>query len=92
MAASDYKLHTLHLAEEWADLLTQLEMPKVQLPRVNPTRPSCHKQHGKPSAWWDRSCPPPTVFSAEVVAIVEELDAKMFEEWGYERREAPFEL
>ena len=49
MRASDYKLHTLHLAEEWADLLTQLEMPKVQLPRVNPTRPSCHKQHGNPS-------------------------------------------
>ena len=68
-------------------------MPLVQLPHTNPTGSGCgrrlssaapHRQLG--------GCPPPTTFTDEILGIIEELDAEMFDVWGYARRQAPFEM
>jgi hypothetical protein len=37
-------------------------------------------------------CPPPIIFTREITAIIEEIDAAMFDEYNYTRRAPPFEL
>jgi hypothetical protein len=76
----DYLLHTETLASDWLHLLRRLEMPLVALPHHNPTNTASSNP------------PPPTVFTAEVLQIINTLEANVFEEFGYERRSDQFEL
>ena len=64
---------------QWYQLLLTLELPLVALPHSNPT-----KLYMRP--------PPPTVFTQEIEEIVSRLESEVFDEFGYARREAPFEL
>ena len=76
----DYLLHTETLTHDWLHLLRQLEMPLVALPHHNPTNTT------------SRNPPPPTIFTTEVLAIINRLEASVFDEFGYERRTDEFEL
>lgn len=64
---------------QWYRMLSTLELPLVALPHSNPT-----KLYMRP--------PPPTIFTWEVVEIIDRLESSVFDEFGYVRREAPFEL
>lgn len=84
----DYVLRTERLIADWLDLLTTLQLPLYELPHSNPTVDR--------DTWPSAAAVPPdrAVFDAEVLEIIHELDAPMFDVWGYARRtaEAPFEL
>jgi len=75
----DYLLRTETLETDWYRMLSTLELPLVALPHSNPT-----KLYMRP--------PPPTIFTWEVVEIIDRLESSVFDEFGYVRREAPFEL
>ena len=76
----DFLLHTERLVDDWLSLLSALEMPLVRLPRINPTRT-------------DARAVPPTVFTAEIVQIIDDLEGTMFTEFGYRRRaDVPFAI
>mgnify|MGYP006144102083 FL=1 len=77
--SADYYLHTESLLDDWLHLLSNLSLPLVGLPRVNPTAINGQV--------------PRTIFTKEVVDIIHRLDANMFSEFGYKKRtDAPFEL
>lgn len=78
---ADHHLRTERLQDDWLDLLRQLHLPLVGLPRVNPTVASEEREL------------PPVVFTQEAVDIIHRLDANMFAEFGYRQRtDTPFEL
>jgi len=81
--AYDHVLHTESLGDDWIRLVEALALPRRPLPWANPT------SNNQPVG---RGPPPPTVFTSRVVEIINELEANMFDEFGYEHRQAPFEL
>lgn len=79
----DYILHTERLSSDWLHLLRSLRLPLVGLRRMNPTLKE-DPNNGPP---------PPTLFSKEVVQIIDKIDANMFNEFGYAHRiDVPFRI
>ena len=75
----DFFLHTERMQDDWLAMLTSLGIPRVGLPRANPTV--------------SKDTPPPTVFTQEILDIIHDVDANMFREFGYPKRtDAPFTL
>lgn len=58
-------------------------LPLYTLPHANPTARSAHG---------DTASPPPTVFTAELLELINAREARLFDEFGYRRRWEPFEL
>jgi len=81
--AHDFLLHTESLQNDWVRLLAALDMPLVGLPRINPT--ASHDRTARTA--------PPTVFTREVVDIIDNLEESLFTEFGYARRtDVPFTI
>ena len=76
----DHVLRTESLADDWITLLIKTGNPLWRIPRSNPTVDG------------PLGPPPRTVFTQEVVDIINRVEASVFTEFGYQRRAAPFEL
>jgi hypothetical protein len=76
----DFFLHTERMQDDWLAMLTSLGIPRVGLPRANPTVSK-------------DTPPPPAVFTQEILDVIHDVDANMFREFGYPKRtDAPFTL
>ena len=76
----DHLLRTEHLTADWTALMRQTGRQVWQLPRSNPSKNG------------PMGPPPRTVFTREVTDIIERVEAPIFEQFGYRKREPPFEL
>ena len=83
----DEVLRVETLDSDWLRLLHKYRLPLVGLPRVNPTA----KALAAPR-WPERGPPPRTIFTREVLAIINEVEADIFDQFKYTRRVEPFEL
>ena len=85
----DHLFHTSSMQADWLALMNEIGAPRTLLPLpANLTRMSpCRGQGGE-----NNKCTPPTVFSLEVLRIIHRIDANMFDEWGYTKRDRQFEL
>ena len=74
---------------DWLALMNEIGAPRTLLPlpaNLTRTQP-CRGQGGA-----NNKCTPPTIFSLEVLRIIHRIDANMFDEWGYTKRDREFEL
>lgn len=78
----DHLLRTEHLGTDWLRLMEHLSLPLSPLPWSNPT-----KRTGT-----NAGPPPPTLYTVRVVEIIDNIDARIFSEYGYRQRQAPFQL
>ena len=75
----DNLFHTSSMQADWLALMNELGEPRTLLPLP------ADKTRVTPDT-------PPTNFSHEVLEIIHRIDSNMFEEWGFAKRDRPFEL
>ena len=74
----DFAFHTETMQDDWIALMDKIGEPRSLLPRlVNPST---------------RTNAPAIEFTSEALDIIHEIDANMFEEWGYKKRHESFAL
>lgn len=74
----DFAFHTETMQDDWITLIDKIGEPRSLLPRlVNPST---------------RTKAPAIEFTSEALDIIHEIDANMFEEWGYKKRHESFAL
>lgn len=76
---ADYFLHTESLASDWRAFLLREQLPLIKLPRLNPG--NAHENHAGR-----------TIFTEEILKVINSVEADMFDQFGYTRRHTPFEL
>merc|ERR1740133_498572 len=88
----DHLFHTSSMQADWLALMNEIGAPRTLLPlpaNLTRTQP-CRGQGGANMP--NNKCTPPTIFSLEVLRIIHRIDANMFDEWGYTKRDRQFEL
>lgn len=76
----DHVIHTETMLEDFVAILDHYGLERQGLPHANPTGDGGKRQPG------------PTIFDAEIVEIINRVEARMMHEFGYHTRKAPFEL
>lgn len=67
---ADFILHTERLAQDWQHLLLELNLPLVQIPRINEVGADAEK-------------PPAAPFTDDVLGVVQRVDASIFTDYDY---------
>jgi hypothetical protein len=76
----DHLLRAESLEDDWIDLMIKTDNTVWRLPHANPTE------------FGPMGPPPRTVFTKAVTDIIERTEARLFTEFGYQKRTPPFEL
>ena len=76
----DHVIHTETMLEDFIAILDMYGIGRQGLPHSNPTGSGGRRNPGR------------TIFDAEIVAIINRVEARMMHEFGYQKRQAPFEL
>ena len=72
----DYLLHTETMQQDWIKLMDKMGEPRALLP--HDINPTVGKERLQ--------------FTKDVLGIIHRLDANMFDEWGFEKRDESFNL